>query len=329
MPRKHDESYKLLFSQPVAVEELVRGFLGEELAAGLDFETLEPMPAEHLSEGMARRQGDLLWKVRHRGSWLYVLLLLEFQSETDYFMALRILIYTCLTYEELVRRGEVKRGEKFPPVLPVTIYNGRARWRVPTDISELVRPAPRGSRRFLPKSGYLLVDMQRLSGQGATAPNVVTSLARMEADPSPENLERVMRELVTRFRGPNYRELRKALRSWVAGAAEAWQIPEGELARIQSWTEEGRMYERIREMREQVRRDGVEEGLARGLERGRAEERAALLGRLATRKFGAETAAELSRILEGVADPNRIAEVADAIIDCDSGKELFARVGWS
>ena len=85
------------------------------------------------------------------------------------------------------------------------------------------------------------------------------------------------------------------------------------------------MYERIREMREQVRRDGVEEGL----ERGRAEERAALLGRLATRKFGAETAAELSRILEVVADPNRIAEVADAIIDCDSGKELFARVGWS
>ena len=124
MPRKHDESYKLLFSQPVAVEELVRGFLGEELAAGLDFKTLEPTPTEYLSEGMARRQGDLLWKVRHRGSWLYVPLLLEFQSETDYFMALRILTYTCLTYEELVRRGEVKPGEKFPPLLPVTIYNG-------------------------------------------------------------------------------------------------------------------------------------------------------------------------------------------------------------
>jgi hypothetical protein len=83
------------------------------------------------------------------------------------------------------------------------------------------------------------------------------------------------------------------------------------------------MYERIREMREQVRRDGIEEGLARG----RAEERAALLGRLATRKFGAAAAEELSRMLEDVADPNRIAEVADAIIDCDSDKELFARVG--
>lgn len=108
----------------------------------------------------------------------------------------------------------------------------------------------------------------------------------------------------------------------LACAAEAWQIPAGELARMQSWTEEGTMYERIREMREQVRRDGIEEGLARG-----REERAALLGRLATRKFGATAAEELSRMLEDVADPNRIAEVADAIIDCDSDKELFARVG--
>ena len=325
MPRKHDESYKLLFSQPVAVEELVRDFLGEGFAADLDFETLKAMPTEHLGGGMVRRQGDLLWKVRYRGSWLYVLLLLEFQSEIDYFMALRILTYTCLTYEELVRRGELKPGDKLPPVVPVTIYNGRPRWRVPTDISELIRPPPKGLSSCLPKSGYFLVDMQRLSEQDATVPNVVVSLASMETDPSPENLERVMRELAIRFRGPDYQELRKALRSWLAGAAEVWQIPEAELARIQPWTEEGRMYERIREMREQVRRDGVEEGL----ERGRAEERAALLGRLATRKFGTAVAEELSRMLEGVGDPNRIAEVADAIIDCDSGKELFARVGQS
>ena len=172
MPRKHDESYKLLFSQPVAVEELVRDVLGEGFAADLDFETS-----------------------------------------------------SCL-----------------------------------------------------PKSGYVLVDMQRLNEQDVSAPNVVTSLASMETDPTPENLERVMRELMTRFRGSDYHELRKVLRSWLAGAAEAWQIPEAELARIQSWTEEGRMYERIREMREQVRRDGVEEGLERGRAEGRAEGRATLLG---------------------------------------------------
>ena len=94
------------------------------------------------------------------------------------------------------------------------------------------------------------------------------------------------------------------------------------------------MYERVKEMREQVHRDGVQKGLERGLEqgleqgleRGRAEGRA-LVGRLATRKFGAETAEQLSRVLEDIADPEGLAEVADAIIDCDSDAELFARVG--
>ena len=51
------------------------------------------------------------------------------------------------------------------------------------------------------------------------------------------------------------------------------------------------------------------------------------MGRLATRKFGAETAEHLSRALEDIADLDRLAEVADAIIDCDSDAELFARVG--
>ena len=111
------------------------------------------------------------------------------------------------------------------------------------------------------------------------------------------------------------------------------------------------MYESVKEMREQVHRDGIEKGLRQGLEqglergldqglkrglerglqqglqRGRAEEGRALVRRLATRKFGARTAKQLSRVLEEITDPERLAEVADAIIDCDSDAELFARVG--
>ena len=95
---------------------------------------------------------------------------------------------------------------------------------------------------------------------------------------------------------------------------------------MQTLTEDETMYERVREMREQVHRDGIQKGLEQGLERGRAEGRA-LVGRLATRKFGAQTAEQLSRVLDDMADPEQLAEVADAIMDCDSDAELFARVG--
>jgi len=55
-------------------------------------------------------------------------------------MALRILTYTCLTYGELIRRGEVKPGNKLPSLLLVAVYNGGPRSRAVTDVVELVAP---------------------------------------------------------------------------------------------------------------------------------------------------------------------------------------------
>jgi len=322
LARKHDETYKLIFSQRAAVEELVRNFVGEDLGDELVFDTLEALPTDRISGGLVQRQVDLLWKIRFRDSWLYLLILLEFQSESDYFMALRILTYICLTYEELLRRKEVKAGDKLPPVLPVTVYNGRARWQAATDISELIAPVPPPLAQYLPQARHLLLDLQRIGDEDPPSKDLVTSLGKMEREPSPENIQRVMRSLAVRFPEPGFTELRKALAAWLAGAGEAWQIPKEELARLQTSMEEETMYERVKEMRDQVHRDGVQ----KGLERGRAEGRA-LVGRLATRKFGAETAEQLSRVLGDIAEPERLAEVADAIIDCNSDTELFARVG--
>ena len=118
MARKHDETYKLIFSQRAAVEELIRHFVGRRLADELDFHTLEPLPTDRISGGLVQRRSDLLYKVRFRGAWLYLLILLEFQSESDRFMALRILTYTCLIYEELIRRGESSRATSCRPCCP-------------------------------------------------------------------------------------------------------------------------------------------------------------------------------------------------------------------
>ena len=57
-----------------------------------------------------------------------MLVLLEFQSTADSFMALRVLEYAALLYGELLHRGVAKPGA-LPPVLPVVLYNGDAPWR--------------------------------------------------------------------------------------------------------------------------------------------------------------------------------------------------------
>ena len=71
---------------------------------------------------------------------------------------------------------------------------------------------------------------------------------------------------------------------------------------------------------------GIERGIAQGIERGEARARAderALLLRLAGRKFGGPAAERLSALIEGESDPERLAEVGDWIIDCDTEAELL------
>ncbi len=229
----------------------------------------------------------------------------------------------------LAQVGIVAGGERGIPCCASNLAGIRARtngWKghAPSDqtvlswIRALIAPVTEPLAQYLPSFSYLLLDLQRIGEQDPRSRDPVTSLGIMEREPTPENLRRILRVLIRRFRGPEFVELKQALYSWVAGAAEAWQIPEADLRRMMSFTEDEEMYERAKELRDQVHRDGVRQG--------RVRERAHVVRRLATRKFGADTAERLTQILEDMADADRIDEVVDAIIDCDSGAELFARV---
>ena len=89
-----DHGYKLLFSHPEMVEDLLRGYVEEEWVSRLDFSTLEKVSGSYVSDDFREREDDAVWRVRLEGDdWLYVYLLLEFQSKVDRFMALRVMTY--------------------------------------------------------------------------------------------------------------------------------------------------------------------------------------------------------------------------------------------
>ena len=159
-----DAAYKELFSHPRMVEDLLRGIVVPEWSGALDFTTLEKLPAEYVSDDLRRRQGDLLWRVRFRDRWLYVLVLLEFQSSVDPNMALRLLVYTGLLYQDLIRRGALEQDEKLPPVLPIVFYNGRSRWTAAREVSDLIAPVSEALARYQPSQCYVLVDVGQLPG---------------------------------------------------------------------------------------------------------------------------------------------------------------------
>ena len=81
---------------------------------------------------------------------------------------------------------------------------------------------------------------------------------------------------------------------------------------------------RVQEWYDEAHEKGLKAGLAKGVEQVRAEERA-LLCRLAARKFDAETAERLSELLDALAAADRLAEIGECIIDCNTGADLLQR----
>ncbi len=78
--------------------------------------------------------------------------------------------------------------------------------------------------------------------------------------------------------------------------------------------------ERVSEWPKQWLREGREQGLREGIERERA-----LLARMAASRFGTDTSERLSSVLAEITDPERLAEVGDWLVRCETADGFLAR----
>ncbi|TBV11394.1 Rpn family recombination-promoting nuclease/putative transposase [Stutzerimonas kirkiae] len=156
MAQPHDTSYKLLFSNPEFVRDPLLGFVPQAWVGQLDFGTLEPLNGHYVSEDMRQRHEDMVWRVRLRDAWIYIYLLLEFQSTPDRFMALRLLSYIGLFWQQLEKQRQLTADRLLPPVLPLVLCNGDQPWHHPTELAALCHPPPKELQALQPQLNYLL-----------------------------------------------------------------------------------------------------------------------------------------------------------------------------
>ena len=175
----HDSAYKRLFSHARMVKDLLRGFALRECASELDFSSLEQFKANLVGDRSWQRLPDLIWRLRWKGEWLYVIL--EFQSTVKRFMAVRMAADVVLLYQELIRQKMLTRAGKLPPVLPLVLYNGVRPWKEPADVGQLTDCAPRGMGRYLLRLEHKALDEGRIEpGLPRKLGNLAAALFRLE-----------------------------------------------------------------------------------------------------------------------------------------------------
>ena len=326
----HDEHYKQLFAFPRMVEDMLRGFVAGDWMDEFDFTTLQKLSAEYVSDERRTRRGDTVWRVRHRSDWLHVLVLLEFQSTDDPDMALRILEYTALLYRELARNDALGPDRRRPPVLPVVLYNGAPPWRAAREVSDLTAAVGPSLAPYQPSQRYVVLDERHVRDHDVPAGNLMAAVVALEQSGSAEDLKRVVEALQRRSWASGERELQRVFTGWIRRLARRL-VPDATTLPPVVTLEDLKMTleERVSEWPRQWRREGLEQGIAQGLEQGIAQglqQQRVLLRRLAAARFGDEAAERLTPVLARVADPNRIVEIGDWLVRCDTGTEFLARI---
>lgn len=181
----HDSLYHRLFRHRALVEPLIRDFLPEAMAAGVDLAGLTPMPAKSHGEDGQRREADIVWRLPLvDGRAAYLALQIEFQSRSDPWMAVRCLSYAGLLWERIIAEQGLSATDPLPPVLVTVLYNGPRPWRAPTEIAPLVGlPNASSLWPWQPRLRYHVIDINRLPRDDlAPMDTAFALLARLEQE---------------------------------------------------------------------------------------------------------------------------------------------------
>lgn len=195
MASDHDTAYKQLFAHPEMVRDLLRGYMPGDLLSQLDLATLERVNGSYAEGEGTQRHSDMVWKARLDGQWLYFYVLLEFQSEPDRWMALRMFVYVGLLYQDLIKRHELAADGLLPPVLPIVLYDGIRPWNASLSLGELIAAAPDGLEEYQPEMRYLLIE-RRHAYDGPIEDNLILLLFRAAETRSEDDYRMVLRQLV-------------------------------------------------------------------------------------------------------------------------------------
>jgi len=331
----HDNGYKLLFSHASMVADTLRGFIKEDWVHEVDFETLERVEGSYVSEGLRKRESDMLWRVRWKDRFLYVYILLEFQSTVDRFMAVRAMTYLGLLYQDLIRQKALTPSGKLPPVFLLVLYNGRRRWGAALDVADLIEPVPGGLEAYRPHLRYALLDEAQVPEMELESErNIAAALFRMEKSRDLDELRRQVGRVVAH---PQLDEgLRKSIHTWLTQVLLPARFPEHSVAearsleevntmlaeRVMEWTQEWKK-EGLQEGRQQGRQEGLQQGLQKGLQKG------LLKGRQEGRQEGVRAFQDF--LLSEMADrfgpvPKTIRRRVEKIQDLDELKGLGKRL---
>jgi predicted transposase/invertase (TIGR01784 family) len=285
MPQTNDRFYRELFSDKQTVRDLLEGYVPHPWVREVDFAQMELLKDIHIFEG-SRRDSDVIWKLKVGNSTVLVVLMLEFQSNIDKTMPLRMALYQCLFYQLWLKNHP---DDLLPQMLPMVIYNGDDLWTAKTQLIDLIENGFDALKPYQIQSRYWPIEMNQLAQQNLPLHNLVTSVIELETMRSRDRMEQFFAHLPALLEQPDNQHLRRlfihALRRMLKKRPKlGGALPDN----LSSLTEAKAMIDtNMMQWEQNLRAEGWQRGSEEGWQRGSEATQRSTLRRLLKKKFGA------------------------------------------
>jgi predicted transposase/invertase (TIGR01784 family) len=156
----NDRAYKKFLQNPVILADFLHSFIEPQWIEKLDIQRAEPLKSSFINPQYRQYENDVLIKIPLKASEesAYLYILLELQSSSETYMALRVANYTSLFYLDLLAQGY--KEKRLPQVFPIVYYNGREHWTAPSELSELVQKVVDIPQKYGLQCGYYPISLR-------------------------------------------------------------------------------------------------------------------------------------------------------------------------
>ena len=299
-----DNAAKIVFGDPVLFKEIKP-------------EDIENVSSHFLPLFQESRDSDTVNKIRIGDSEIYLIALIEHQSENDFDMSFRILRYIVFIWtdyaaqQEKLHKGITKsKAFLYPPILPVVYYEGTSTWSAPLNFKDRVF-LNNVLGDYIPSFNYLVVPLNKYSKQDLIEKNDELSLIflinQLQNSSEFHTLKDIPKEYTEHLteNTPDY--LLKIIGKVIAVLLHKLNIPDEEVYEVTDQITRRKfsmMFDNfqaydVQETRRVSREEGRLEGRIEGERAGRIEGEQLHLIKLVIKKIEKQcSAAQISEILE-------------------------------
>ena len=252
--QKHDKIIRDILNDKEEVAKIINKYIKPKNK--LTEEKIEKYETSYITKNFQNREADIVYKLNEKETYF----LIEHQTKVEKEMAYRMVEYSLEIMRSRVK-NKIPKIKKYPKVIPIVIYTGKAKWTAKLTLEEIQEEYNVENYKNQLQLGYNLIDI-REKEKAIEDDLLISKISILEKAESTEEILDIIDKLANKITNEEKRENLQRIVEYLLDN----KILKEEMKKIKEKLKNGEgsdimhVHEVLRRDREKFRKEGKREG---------------------------------------------------------------------